>query len=230
MCFLVIEFSLISKRKDKYMNIVKKKIISAILVCSMMLSLFAGAAKAAAASSLEAWLEKNSDYYDEQKSALVDLVTLGIFDIEKAKTAGEVEKLLNSLTDEYKKIKTKTQIDTEKAENEKARSEKTKSAIKSVNIKTYSQKTAKGNIKISVKADVSSITELGYTVKYKYYRSLKKSSGYKAVKTTSSKSFTDSKIKKGKRYYYKVRAYVYDGDKLIGKTELKQSTYTSKKK
>lgn len=188
------------------------------------------AAKAAAASSLEAWLEKKNDYYDEQKSALVDLVTLGIFDIEKAKSADEIEKLLNSLTDEYKKIKTKTQIDTEKAENEKVKLEKTKSAIAAVSLKTSSKKTSKGNIRISVKADVSPITELGYTVKYKYYRSLKKSSGYKVVKTTSSKSFTDSKIKKGKRYYYKVKVYVYEGGKLIGKTELKQSTYTSKKK
>ncbi len=42
--------------------------------------------------------------------------------------------------------------------------------------------------------------------KYKVYRSLSKSSGYKLVKTTTSKSYTNTGLKKGKRYYYKVKA------------------------
>ena len=45
---------------------------------------------------------------------------------------------------------------------------------------------------------------------YKIYRSLKKSSGYTAVKTItkgSTVSYTNYYLKKGKRYYYKIRAY-----------------------
>lgn len=42
--------------------------------------------------------------------------------------------------------------------------------------------------------------------KYIIYRSTKKSKGYKKIKTTSSRSFTDKKVKYKKTYYYKVRA------------------------
>lgn len=44
---------------------------------------------------------------------------------------------------------------------------------------------------------------------YKIYRSTKKNSGYKLVKTVSNQttSYANKKLKKSKRYYYKVRAY-----------------------
>lgn len=44
---------------------------------------------------------------------------------------------------------------------------------------------------------------------YKIYRSRKKSSKYKLIKTVSSKtsSYTDKKVKRNKKYYYKIRRY-----------------------
>lgn len=55
---------------------------------------------------------------------------------------------------------------------------------------------------------------------YVVYRSLKKNSGFKkagTVKSASTVKFTDKKLKKGKTYYYKVRAYrTADGKKFYG--------------
>lgn len=42
--------------------------------------------------------------------------------------------------------------------------------------------------------------------KYQVLRSTSKTKGYTRVATTSSRKFVDKKVKKGKRYYYKVRA------------------------
>ena len=56
---------------------------------------------------------------------------------------------------------------------------------------------------------------------YVIYRSAKKSSGYKAIKTIKKGStikFTNKKLKKGKRYYYKIRAYkMVNGKRVFGK-------------
>ena len=42
--------------------------------------------------------------------------------------------------------------------------------------------------------------------KYKIYRSAKKTKGYKAIKTTTKTKYVDKKVKKGKKYYYKVKS------------------------
>lgn len=53
--------------------------------------------------------------------------------------------------------------------------------------------------------------------KYIVYRSTKKDSGYKAVATVGSKSFTDKKYDPGTTQYYKVRAYrSVSGKKIYG--------------
>lgn len=81
-------------------------------------------------------------------------------------------------------------------------------------------------IKPNMKGDISPavLKDLGYTVKYKYYRSTKKSSGYKLKKTSVSTKFKDTSVRKGKTYYYKTVVTVYKGSKLITKNSLSKST------
>lgn len=63
---------------------------------------------------------------------------------------------------------------------------------------------------------------------YVIYRSTKKSSGFRAVKTIgkgSTVKYVNKKLKKGKRYYYKVRAYrTMEGKKVYGKYSAVKST------
>lgn len=98
-----------------------------------------------------------------------------------------------------------------------------------------SNKTAKKNVNVvlkmddSTKAVIQSIEKLGYTVKYKFYRSTKRSSGYKAMLLKAKPQYTNTIGEKGTMYYYKARVMVYDKDgNLIAKTELKQCKYANR--
>lgn len=94
-----------------------------------------------------------------------------------------------------------------------------------IDIKT--SKVSKGiKVKVSVVGiNKEAFAEAGYTLKLKYYRSTKKSSGYKLMASRDfGKTYTNSKGTKGKKYYYKVKLAVYDVDgKLAAETTLKQS-------
>lgn len=109
--------------------------------------------------------------------------------------------------------------------------DKAKSLIKELKLKAVSSKTAKKNVKVTVKMNsknntlIKELSDMGYTVKYRYYRSVKKVSKYTAVKTKTSKTYINTKGKRGSKYYYKVRAVVYDGDKVIAQSALKQCKY-----
>ena len=109
--------------------------------------------------------------------------------------------------------------------------DKAKSLIKELKLSAVSSKTAKKNVKVTVKMSsknnslIKELGDMGFTVKYKYYRSVKKASKYTAVKTKNTKTYTNTKGKKGTKYYYKVRAVVYDGDKVIAQSALKQCKY-----
>ena len=93
-------------------------------------------------------------------------------------------------------------------------------------------KTTKKNIRVAVKKTkelkyfIRELADAGYTVKYKFYRSVKKTSKYKAriVKTTDT--YINTAGKKGRKYYYKAKLLIYDnGGRLIAQTELKQCKY-----
>ncbi len=92
------------------------------------------------------------------------------------------------------------------------------SAVRSV--KTSLGKTGK----LSLRTGKAKVTVTYGKVKgasgYQIYRSTKKSGGFKCVKTIKSGStvkFVNKNLKKGKNYYYKVRAYrTVDGKKVYG--------------
>ena len=98
-----------------------------------------------------------------------------------------------------------------------------------------SVKTAKKNVKVTVSLDkqdkeiLSQLTETGYTVKYRFYRSTKKSAGFKSTVTKKTASYTNTSGKKGTKYFYKVQVRVYDEKgKLVARTALKQCKYASR--
>ena len=113
--------------------------------------------------------------------------------------------------------------------------EKAKALTKEMKLTARSARTAKKNIKITVKtnskttAAIKELKNLGYTVKYRYYRSTKKASAYKSSVTKSSKTYLNTVGKKGKMYYYKAQVRVYDENgKLVAKTALKQCKYANR--
>lgn len=106
---------------------------------------------------------------------------------------------------------------------------KIKEALNDMTLKARSAKTSKKNIRINVIASITDKLPDGYTVKYKYYRSTKKTSGYRLMTAKSENYYINTKGTKGTRYYYKARVAVYDNDgKLIAQTELKQCKYAAR--
>lgn len=109
-----------------------------------------------------------------------------------------------------------------------------KARLNQARFQAVTAKTEKKNVRIrlAVKKDKKLIAELGamgYTVKYRFYRSQKKSTGYKALATKKNNTFISTKGTKGKKYYYKVKVLVYDNDKLLAQTKLGQCSAGAKK-
>lgn len=112
--------------------------------------------------------------------------------------------------------------------------------VSKLKIVARSSKTAKKNIRVKVTSvtdqngkavNLTELKDKGYTVKYKFYRSTKKSSKYatKVEKAIDTNSYINKAGKKGAKYFYKVRVMVYDNDgKLIAKSALKQCKYASR--
>ena len=112
---------------------------------------------------------------------------------------------------------------------------KAKSIVKDMKLVARSSKTAKKNVKAvlrsdaKVKTSIKELKDLGFTVKYRFYRSTKKSASYKSAITKKVASYTNTSGKKGTKYFYKVQVRVYDENgKLVAKTALKQCKYAAR--
>ena len=137
---------------------------------------------------------------------------------------GELQDKLTGLKTGDKVVIT-FQVKADKAATDKMIAEK----IKELQLIARSSKTGKDNIKVIVKGDLKAIEDAGYTVKYKFYRSTKKSSGFKAMMTKTTKTYYNTYGKKGQMYYYRVKVMVYDADgQLTAQTMLKQCKYAKR--
>ena len=158
---------------------------------------------------------------------------------QKTYERDELQKLVNETTGTTVKAEiNKDNVDTaaeEPTDDNAAKIEKAKSIVKNMKLVARSSKTAKKNIKAVLKSDakvnasIKELKDLGFTVKYRFYRSTKKAAGYKAAVTKKTASYTNTSGKKGTKYFYKVQVRVYDENgKLIAKTALKQCKYASR--
>ncbi|MBE6148316.1 MAG: hypothetical protein E7167_02210 [Firmicutes bacterium] len=136
----------------------------------------------------------------------------------------ENDKLIGDLND------TKEELDKTKEELEAIKKEMAfDKAMDNLSVKARSAKTSKGYIKITAVADTEELEELGYTVKYKFYRATSKNGEYVA-KFTSKGTYTNTGGTKGKMYYYRVKALVYDADgQLVAETKIKDCKYACRK-
>ena len=140
------------------------------------------------------------------------------------KEMGKVEKLTGLKTGDKATITFQAKTDG-KAEMDKIIAQK----ASKLTLMARSKKTAKKNIKVVVKGDLKAITDAGYTVKYKFYRSTKKSAGYKAVLTKKAPTYYNTYGKKGTMYYYKARVMIYDKEgNFVAQTALKQCKYANR--
>lgn len=100
-----------------------------------------------------------------------------------------------------------------------------------------SEKTEKGNVKVTITSvkdgndndvELSELEKKGYTVEYKFYRSVKKASKYAKtlVKPLTDNTYTNTTGEKSTKYFYKARVIVKDAaGNVVGQTELKQCKY-----
>ena len=189
------------------------------------------------AEKLELNLEKSflESLLKDTSAKLVVKTPLG----QKTYERDELQKLVNETTGTTVKAEiNKDNVDTaaeEPTEENAAKIEKAKSIVKNMKLVARSSKTAKKNIKAVLKSDakvnasIKELKDLGFTVKYRFYRSTKKAASYKAAVTKKTASYTNTSGKKGTKYFYKVQARVYDENgKLVAKTALKQCKYASR--
>ena len=115
----------------------------------------------------------------------------------------------------------------------KAEIDKTiKTKADSLKLTVRTTKTAKKNVKAVIKQDAAlktllqEVKDAGYAVKYKFYRSEAKRSGYAARLTKTTGMYLNTEGKAGTKYYYKAKPQILDQDgKPVAETALKQCRF-----
>ena len=107
-----------------------------------------------------------------------------------------------------------------------------KTSAGNLKLTVRTSKTPKKNIKAVVKQDAAlksllqEVKEAGYTVKYKFYRSESKKSGYAARLTKTTGVYLNTEGQANAKYYYKAKLQILDREgKTIAETSLKQCRF-----
>ena len=155
---------------------------------------------------------------------LVDVTLNGV-------SQGKVTEIKGLKTGDKLVVITKKQETLE--QQEQKRDKQVKQTFDALKLKARSKKLKNGNIRISFAgqfAEFEALAKQGYTIKYRFYRSTKKSSGYKRMFLSEQPIYINTYGKRGTMYYYKAIALAYNKDgKLIAKTELKQCRYAKRR-
>ena len=102
--------------------------------------------------------------------------------------------------------------------------EDAKAYVQDLSIAVRTAKVGK-KVKVTVKADVQTLIDNGYTVTYKFYKSTKKGSGYKNTVNKTTNTYTNTNPVKGKNYY-KVKLVVKNAEgTVVATTPLTQCKY-----
>lgn len=155
---------------------------------------------------------------------LVDVTLNGV-------SQGKVTEIKGLKTGDKLVVITKKQETLE--QQEQKRDKQVKKTFDALKLKARSKKLKNGNIRISFAGqftEFEALAKQGYTIKYRFYRSTKKSSGYKRMFLSEQPIYINTYGKRGTMYYYKAIALAYNKDgKLIAKTELKQCRYAKRR-
>lgn len=155
---------------------------------------------------------------------LVDVTLNGV-------SQGKVTEIKGLKTGDKLVVITKKQETLE--QQEQKRDKQVKQTFDALKLKARSKKLKNGNIRISFAgqfAEFEALAKQGYTIKYRFYRSTQKSSGYKRMFLSEQPIYINTHGKRGTMYYYKAIALAYNKDgKLIAKTELKQCRYAKRR-
>ena len=99
-----------------------------------------------------------------------------------------------------------------------------KAYVQDLSIAARTAKVGK-KVKVTINADVQKLVDNGFTVEYKFYKSTKKSSGYKNTVNKTTNTYTNTNPVKGKNYY-KVKLVVKNADgAVVATTPLTQCKY-----
>ena len=178
-----------------------------------------------------------SDYREAEKALLLEIENEVRDLINNAGTSDEIAEILADAKARIDGLKTDAEYTAEEKQQEeeqRAAEEKRKAEILAAKIKAARAAKAKVTVKalkkhkakISWKKVTLSYKAAGETGKfnvtgYKIYRATKKNGKYKVIKTikkAGTLKYTDRKLKRGRKYYYKVRTYTKIGSKTyLGK-------------
>ena len=174
-----------------------------------------------------------SEYREAERALLMEILTEGRTAIDAAETEDAVKVLLTEYKGRIDQLKTDEQYETEekaarqeeterKAREKAAAIKKAKAAKTTVSVKALTKHKAKvtwKKVTLSYTVDGKKYTRA--VTGYKVYRVAKKNGKYKVIKTikkAGTLKYTDRKLKKGRKYYYKVRTYTkIDGRTYLGK-------------